>query len=207
MGTEQTWEIVATPHDRWCIEALLLADGLLFKTRKEQKQVHRARLALDLYPLNQTFFDGRQGRVPLADDRTTYRRFKVTAETGEVFIECCNKIEKGLSSGVTAGLEPILQQLEDQSHAADQCALHPEAPDGPVTEDWSRSTAPLLDNPARLVDEIAAIMRACKAAGYDVKVLVDRFLEESEPPKPSKDVPGRATGGHLTAQALSAPPS
>jgi hypothetical protein len=210
MGTEQTWDIVLTPRDRWCLAALLLADGLVFKSRKEHKELNRARLALGLYPATERLLDGRAGRVPLGEDRTTYRRFTVTSENAAFFVDCLNKLEKGLNAGVLAGIEPALQQLEnEQDHAAKMCAEHPEAAVGEVTEDWSRSTAPLLDQPHRLVDEVAAIMQACRAAGYDIKVLVDRFLEEAKPPTvPADRATGRpAKGGHLTEVALNAPPS
>jgi len=195
---KQTWDVIATPADRWYLSILLLNDGLTFKTRKEQKQLHQARVALDLYPPHERFTDGRQGRVPLAEDRAARRRFSVTTATLEFFTECLNKIEKGLNSAILAAIEPVMQQLEDQAHAEACCAEHPDAPAGKVVEDWDRSTAPLLDQPHRLVDEMAAVFRACKAEGYDIKILVDRFLEEAAPPK----VEGK--GGRLTAEKLNA---
>src|SRR5687768_16011910 len=175
MGTDQTIDVVATPRDRYCLMSALLHPKLTFKTRKDRKSLERAKEALDLHAVAERLLDGKQGRVPLFEDTKTYRKFTVTVEVAEFLAETVDRIPDGLTAGHLAGLQPLLSQLEDRTVAEAKCAKHPEAPTGDVVEDWSRSTAPILEDPSKYNDEVLSVYKACKKAGYDVKVLVDTY--------------------------------
>jgi hypothetical protein len=197
MATEPTppHQIIATPKDRWHLALFLLRKGLSFKTRAEQKVLHRAKNVLDLHGPTTGFMSESKGTMELANDETP-NLFEVTAEVAEFFPRLLNEIkEPPMMAHELAGLEPVLQQLEEKSWAAKVVAEHPDAkPLDPKAEHWVRTSAPILENPARFVDVINELFRRHPADPRTEPALAafqEAFAEESEPPKPGKQKPGR----------------
>ncbi len=187
-------QIIATPKDRWHLAIFLLRKGLSFKTRAEQKVLHRAKNVLDLHGPTTGFLSETKGTMDLANDETP-SLFEVTPEVVELFPRLINNIEPPMLAHELAGLEPLLQQLEEKDLAAKVVAEHPEAKRlDPKTEHWVRTSAPILENPARFVDVVNELFRRHPAdprtepafAGFQ-----EAFAEESEPTKPGKQKPGR----------------
>jgi len=188
-------QIIATPKDRWHLAIFLLRKGLSFKTRAEQKVLHRAKNVLDLHGPTIGFMAESKGTMHQADDETP-SLFEVTAEVAEFFPRLVGSItEPPMMAHELAGLEPVLQQLEEKSWAAKVVAEHPEAkPLDPKSENWVRASAPILENPARFVEVLNELFRRHRADPRVEPALAafqEAFAEESEPPKPGKQKAGR----------------
>jgi hypothetical protein len=200
MATDQH-QIIATPKDRWYLARFLLRDGLTYNTRTEQKILARAKRALGLDAPTDTIQNERkQGIVALAYDRTP-SLFDVTPEIAEFFTRKLNGIEKPpvLAAEMT-NLEPVLQQLEERSHAAEIVAAHPDAkPLDPKDEDWTPLAAPILQDPTKFVAVMADLLRRHRPDPRTepaFAAFIDAFLEEAEVPKiPEGGAPKR--GGRL----------
>lgn len=186
MGNEQTWKIIATPADRWALAIFFLHKDLTFKTRKEQRGLYRARQALGLIEPTTVFMGEAKGTVPLAADHKTRNAFIVTPEVAEFVIDCFDRIEvtsqngktTGLSGAQLAGLEPILQQLEDRNFAKEMAERYPNATWSEEDEDWSVSLAPTVQQADKLVD---VLCECISKAGDSFPRFKKLFLEEAKP--------------------------
>lgn len=210
MGNEAAWKIVATPADRWNLAVFFLFRDLTFKTRKEQRQLHRARTALGLIPPTKTLLGDKKGNVPRAYDRESHNVFTVTAEMAEFVVGCVDRIEvtpapevggakQGLNAATLAGLEPILQQLEDRAIAKEEVDRYPDAPawDEVTEEDWEVSLTPTVQQPDKLVDVFVDCLRA---AGGDFEKFGKLFTAEAQPA-----LAGRKAGRLADESASNAP--
>lgn len=204
MATD-THHIIATPKDRWYLARFLLRDGLTFNTRAEQKILRRAKRTLGLDVPTDVIINGRkQGQVELAADETP-SLFEVPPELADFFTRLLERIEKPpVMAAEMANLEPVVQQLEDRAYAADVVAAHPEAkPLDPKEENWTPSSAPILENPGRFVAVLADLLRQHRPDPRTepaFAAFVDAYIEEATPPKADKP-----RGGRLQAPGEQAP--
>jgi hypothetical protein len=179
MPNEQHWTIVATPAERWNLAIFLMHKDLMFKTRKEQRELYRARLALGLIPPTEAFLGEKKGRVPLALNKDVHNLFTATAEIADFFIGCLNRDKLELSGVQLAGLEHVLQQLEDKSFAHEEVDAHPDATEWKAAaEDWSPTLAPTVEQPDKLVDVLADCIRSAQGS-FDA--FSKSFLAEAAP--------------------------
>jgi hypothetical protein len=187
MGTEETFEVVATPSERWYLAVFLLRDGLKFKGKDAQK-LWRFRVALGLVEPTEAFLQIKgAGDVPLAYDRQTKNKFTLSRERTEFLEECMKQVEPG--GAELAMFQRLQAQIEDgKPNAEIDNALPFEA----SAEDWSPTLAPVIRQPGKLLD----VLLDCLKTSDDFATFKAKLIEEATPQKP-----GKTTGGRLVEKA------
>jgi hypothetical protein len=185
--SSQTWKVTATPRERFRLAMLLLHRDLKFKTRKSERELHRARQALGLIaPTEVQLEKGRVGQY--ATDRTTRHCFAVTAENAEFVLAQVELVE--INPAEALWLEPLLQQLESKADAPDADAA-PAYDEAEELEHWQPSSKPILDRP----EMFAELLGEAISVAADWPDFQRRYAKAMapEPPEP------RANGEHRPA--------
>jgi hypothetical protein len=172
----QTFQIIATPAQRFALALFLLHKDLKFKG-KRRTGLYRLRNALGLMAPTESLLGERQGRRALAFDKTTKNVFEVVIENAEFLNECLDTVE--LTGAQLSSLELLLSQLDEKKPSEDTSGLVAADLDA---EDWEPSTAPVMDQPDRYVEVNAELLRRAK----DFDEYRKLYLTEAEPPAPDR---------------------
>lgn len=180
--SSQTFQILASPKDRWRVANFLSRPELKFKGRQRRLELEGFKRALALDAPMAAITGGRAGYVTRATDESLHS-FTVTEEKAAFFSECVDQVE--LTAGELSLIQPILSQLDNKAPAGDTSG----APTlDPKSEDWTPSSSPIVDNPERLVEVLAEIFRLSNG---DFKKASDLFLKEIEATNPRTQKSGR----------------
>ncbi len=177
MNADGTWEVVATPSERWYLAIFLLRNDLKFKGKKATA-LWRFRCALGLVEPSESFLQIRgTGTVALANDRATKNIFSVTQERAEFIAECIEQVDP--NGAELMMFQRVLAQLEDKAPSADiDAAKTYDA----AAEDWAPTLAPTIQQPGKLVE----VLLDCVERSEDWADFKRRFKDEATPQKPGK---------------------
>lgn len=189
MSNDQTFQIIASPRERWYLALFLLNGDLKFKG-KRATALWRFRCALGLVgPTEGRLTDG-AGTVALALDRTTRNVFTVTKERAEFLDDCIEQVDS--NGGQLAMFQRVLAQLQDGKPSGDTEGV---APFDETKEDWAPTLAPKVEEPGALVEVMLDCIKRAKQgpdAPYDFSVFAELFTEEATPTKGTAKPPLRA---------------
>jgi len=187
MNQDGTWEVVASPSERWYLALFLMRNDLKFKGDKATK-LWRFRCTFGLVEPSESFLRIHGvGTCALAEDRKTKNIFRATQERADFIADCIGQVEG--NGAELMMFQRILAQLEDKAPSAD---IDQATPFDAKAEDWTPTLAPTIHQPGKLIEVLVEALND----SADFGTWKARMLDEATPKR--ADAPARLSE---TAQA------
>ncbi len=163
-------KVTASPRARFGLANLLLNDKLKFKTRKQDAELRRARLALGLMDVTETLLKHRRVNAEYASDGKTLHRFDVPDSTAEFILDCRDKVElNGLDSLV---ISELVEQLDSTIGAGDATEAFSENLE---LGKWEPSNLPVFDLPVTFYDVLKTTLESANGFGVWAALMLDEL--------------------------------
>lgn len=187
MANDETFQILASPADRWRLAVFLCRDELRFKGRQRRAALSAFKRTLGLDVPTAAFLSGKPGRFNLAMDFGTRNVFTISEEKAAFFLECVDQVE--LSGAQLGQIQPIISQIEAKAPSGDVESC---TPFNEHAEDWTPSIHPILESAERFAEVLGEVF---KAADGNFARATELYLKELEPVTDQKS----KVGGRLAA--------